>query len=85
VSDPPPLDTLRAGLPPGLAAVVTRAMHRDPAARYQTAREFGEAIGSLETPSWDEPPRRQSSSGRWLILAAVGAVAVLVAALLARR
>lgn len=41
---PPPLGSLRPGLAPALIEVVSRAMHRDPAQRYGTAREMREAL-----------------------------------------
>ncbi|MBE7447464.1 MAG: serine/threonine protein kinase [Kofleriaceae bacterium] len=41
---PVPLAERQAGVPPDLLAVVDRAMARDPAARYPTARELGEDL-----------------------------------------
>ncbi len=43
-TDAPPITERRAGLPTGLAEVVHKALARDPAARFATAREFAEAI-----------------------------------------
>ncbi|MEC3954517.1 serine/threonine-protein kinase [Nocardia sp. CDC153] len=37
---PPPLSTLRPGLPPALDAVIAKALAKDPARRYATCREF---------------------------------------------
>ena len=42
--DVAPPSTLRAGYPPALEAIVARAMAADPAARYQTAAELGDAL-----------------------------------------
>jgi serine/threonine-protein kinase len=69
-SEPPPtLRSKRPDLPPALEAVITRAMHKDPADRYQSAAELREALepfanAELEAPrsAWarsliPEPPR----------------------------
>ncbi|MEC3915082.1 serine/threonine-protein kinase [Nocardia sp. CDC160] len=37
---PPPLSTLRPGLPPALDTVIAKALAKDPAQRYGTCREF---------------------------------------------
>ncbi len=42
--EPPHLSTLSSALPPGLVAVAHRAMQKDPAARFQTARAMMEAL-----------------------------------------
>jgi hypothetical protein len=45
VSDPPvPLGSLRSDLPPQLLSAIERAMHKDPAARFATAREFADQL-----------------------------------------
>jgi serine/threonine-protein kinase len=44
LEEPHPLQQLRAGLPPALAAVVRRAMAKDPADRFQTAAELAAAL-----------------------------------------
>lgn len=47
VSEPAPLiRDLRPDLPGGLSAAIDRALHRDPAARWATAREFADAIAA---------------------------------------
>jgi eukaryotic-like serine/threonine-protein kinase len=43
-ADPPALDTLRPGLPAGLAAVVGKAMQKDAAHRFATIRALAEAL-----------------------------------------
>jgi eukaryotic-like serine/threonine-protein kinase len=54
-----PIRQLRPDVPPALAAVVTHAMRRHPAARYQTAAELVHDLDHLDTvePSaFDESP-----------------------------
>ncbi|HEU4406068.1 MAG TPA: serine/threonine-protein kinase [Polyangiaceae bacterium] len=50
------LDELRSGLPPGLVAVVERAMSKSPADRFQTMFDFEQAL----LPFVVEPLRRKS-------------------------
>lgn len=40
VTDPPPISTVRAGLPAELEAIVTKALSKDVATRYQTTEEM---------------------------------------------
>jgi serine/threonine protein kinase len=48
---PVPVESLRLGLPPAVAAVVHRLLAKDPAARYQTPAELATALaGILERP-----------------------------------
>ncbi len=56
----PPIDlaTVKPGLPPKLVATVMRAIDPDPALRFPTARELGEALAGLA------PSRRPISSMR---------------------
>ncbi len=41
---PPPVETLVANVEPGFAAILNRAMARDPDQRFQSAREFQQAL-----------------------------------------
>jgi len=43
---PPALETVVPGMAPGFAAIVRRAMEREPAARFQSAAEFLQAVSS---------------------------------------
>ncbi len=45
--EPPPLRNLRGGVPAALETVVRKALEKDPAARYQTAGQFREALAEL--------------------------------------
>jgi serine/threonine-protein kinase len=58
-SRPPPLASLRPDLDPGLAAVVARAMARDPAQRFASAREMRQALSALRIG----PPRSRTAPG----------------------
>jgi hypothetical protein len=44
LEEPRPLGVVDPTIDPGFAAIVTKAMARDPALRFQTAREFQEAL-----------------------------------------
>src|ERR1700755_353660 len=44
LEEPKPLLTIEPNLDPGFAAIVTKAMARDPAHRFQTSREFQQAL-----------------------------------------
>jgi tRNA A-37 threonylcarbamoyl transferase component Bud32 len=43
---PPALETVVPGMDPGFAGIVRRAMEREPAARFQSAAEFFQAVSS---------------------------------------
>lgn len=77
-------------LPAGCAAVVLRAMHKEPADRYQSAAEMLEALSRLQPPVTAEPlettgPYHEVTSprprGRWAVAVAVGAALSLAAVL----
>ena len=82
---PEPPRELRAELSPGLEAVVLRCLAKDPAARFATARELGEALRGGAPPrplptatdvaAAAPPSARAGRRGRW-------ATAVLAAAVL---
>jgi eukaryotic-like serine/threonine-protein kinase len=52
INDAPPLD--KAALPKAVRAVLRRALAKDPAARYPTAREMGDALRAARSPREDE-------------------------------
>jgi uncharacterized protein (TIGR03067 family) len=70
---PRPLTEIRADVPPELARVVERMLAKDPAARYQTPAEVGEALRPFTSAA---PPRKRR---RRLLAAAVLAVAAMAA------
>ena len=65
--EPASLRDLRSDLPPSVEAIVSRALQKDPARRYQSAAEMVDdlsaALAALETP----PSRRP----RWILPAAI--------------
>src|SRR5579862_5007680 len=56
---PTPLRSVNSGVSPGFASVVTKALARDPAARFQSATELRRAIEELSSA-------KISASGSWL-------------------
>jgi serine/threonine-protein kinase len=82
-SQPPALATLRSDVPTGVAAAIMRALDKDPARRFQKAREFAGALESGVPLRIDvEQPTARSRAGLWLVVAAVAAVAILAVTLL---
>ncbi|PTL83765.1 WD40 repeat domain-containing serine/threonine protein kinase [Vitiosangium sp. GDMCC 1.1324] len=85
---PPPLASLRDGIPRDLLAIVTKAMARHPAERYATAREMAEDLRRFQTGqivgayeySWMELLRRFVR--RYRATVTVSAVALLLLAVL---
>ncbi|WP_224364028.1 WD40 repeat domain-containing serine/threonine protein kinase [Hyalangium versicolor] len=81
---PEPLDKRQRGIPADLLAIVAKAMSREPAGRYATARELAEDLRRFETGqivraheySWQERGRRFARRHRAVV--AVTAVALLV-------
>jgi len=80
---PPPLTTVRAGLPDGLVRVVERCLAKDPEARYSSMRDVHSALQasssgeSLSTAVSDQPPAWSK-----LLVAAAGAAFLAIAAFL---
>jgi len=74
VEAPPPLDD--PALPPDVAAVLERALAKDPAGRFQTARAMADA---LRQPPTLRMPRREATL--LPVAVAAGAVTVLVLAI----
>lgn len=87
---PPPMSTLRPGLPAGLDLVLERGMAKVPADRFSSCAEFAAAAGAaLATPPIPEPhvpignahgapPRPVSRRGSSAWLSAVAGIALVV-------
>jgi TolB-like protein/Flp pilus assembly protein TadD len=86
--DPEPPSTLDPQLPPGLEKVILKALEKDPAHRYQSARELGDDLARLTAGM---PPlarlRRRSMSSPIVASVAVASLAAALGAylLLAHR
>ena len=92
--DPPPLRSLRPELSPELEAVVTRAMHKDPARRFDSMAElsaaFDDAVEHGTKPrtinAGREPPHQTRASRLgWFVIAALLAVLGLAIGMLVHR
>ena len=67
----PPVRSVKAGIPPALAAILERAMEKDPARRYQSYDELLEALAAAR-------PQATTTAGFWVRAMAFGAdIAVL--------
>jgi serine/threonine protein kinase len=90
---PPPLTALRPDVDPALAAVIERAMARDPGWRFGSAEEMRAALAGrfvrpatrvmaapLPDPTTMVVAPRRSGSSRWYVGIAAAVIAVLVAA-----
>ena len=88
VERPPSLAVVRPGLPPAVAAAVSRALSRNPADRFDTAAEFAAALsGRTEGGEPSEPPL-PTPRRRWKWYGAIAALAVALmaaGAVVARR
>jgi eukaryotic-like serine/threonine-protein kinase len=60
-TDPPELDTLQTGLPPGLLRIVWRCLEKSPEARFKSASDLAFHLETLSTAS---APPVAASSGR---------------------
>lgn len=54
--DLPPVTDFRDDVPPSLAAVLERALRKDPKERWASAEEFLDALGSEDGPGVQDPP-----------------------------
>jgi len=75
---PPPVDQLRPGVPAGLAAVVARAMARDPDQRFAGAAEMAQALRPWQERGADAAAER-AAGVPWARVAAAAAVVVAAA------
>jgi TolB-like protein len=72
--DPPSLSTVNRHVPATLAAVVARLVHKDPARRYQSARELSADLRAIKAGR-----RAHSALGRRLRRLAAAAIVIAVA------
>lgn len=77
---PAPVASLRPDTPPAVDAALARALEKDPAARFQNAREFADALGISFTGETTRPPGTRARRTRVIAMASVGAVVLAAAA-----
>jgi ketosteroid isomerase-like protein len=82
---PPELGALDSALPPHLAQIVSRAMAKDPAQRYQTAEEMRADLRgssfSAAPVGMPVPGRKAAASRTWMAIAAAAAIVLIVLAI----
>jgi serine/threonine-protein kinase len=76
---PAPVSTIRADTPGAVGGALTRALEKDPAVRFQTAREFGDALGISFTGEQTAGRAAVGKPSRTRALAVVGIIGVVVA------
>jgi len=59
------IDIARADVPPSFQAVLARAMSRDPRQRYASAREFAEALRTVQTELGVSPTPLEVAAEEW--------------------
>ena len=60
---PPPVTALNPRVPPGLARIITRLLEKDPAARYQNAKELASALDRMPAETTAAAALRLPASG----------------------
>jgi TolB-like protein len=76
---PQPAQALNPRVPPELNSIITKALDKDPARRYQAARELRVDLDRLSTSTGTRPAVQQARRpwmGAWLALAAVALILV---------
>jgi pimeloyl-ACP methyl ester carboxylesterase len=77
--EPPPVSSLKPGIPEALATIVSRALAKNPAARFPSAREMRDALAALVAERRPASSTARAHSNRAAI-AAGAAIAVAIAA-----
>lgn len=72
---PPEPMAVNAGIPRSVSAAIMRALAKDPALRFQTAREFELALGSTAVPAASAPPTLDLSDVEAKLARAIGPIA----------
>jgi len=74
--DPPAASSLKPEIPKQLAAIASRALAKDPAARFSSAREMRDALAALRA---EQRPASSSASPRYSRVAIVAGLAIALA------
>jgi len=89
-NDPPEIDTITTRISPGLERIVRHCLEKNPADRFQSARDLTFALGAL-SGSESAPALAVKSAARprslwwWTVAAAVAAIAAFLGYAAARR
>ena len=80
--DPPELDPLQAKVSPAMNRIVRHCLEKNPASRFQSARDLAFALGALSgTDSTASLAATPASSQRWWLAAATAALALAILSL----
>jgi serine/threonine protein kinase/Tol biopolymer transport system component len=81
--DPPELDPLQPKVSPAMNRIVRHCLEKNPANRFQSARDLAFALGALSgTDSTASLAATSASPSRWWLIAAAGALALAIVAFL---
>jgi eukaryotic-like serine/threonine-protein kinase len=81
--EPPELDPLSVKVSPALNRIVRHCLEKNPANRFQSARDLAFALGALSgTDSTASLPAAKSTRSRWWIAAGIAAVLIALPPLL---
>ena len=81
--DPPELDPLQLKVSPAMNRIVRHCLEKNPANRFQSARDLGFALGALSgTDSTASLAAASASRSRWWLIAAAAALALAIVAFL---
>ncbi len=86
--EPVSVRSLNSAIPPELETIIRKAMDKDPALRYQSARELKvdlQRLVSSRTIEFQPPPTKPLVSARWLIIPLVLVIGVVIGAVVRHR